>query len=399
MGEDAFRNVDFLLSSYRKEVDQIINKIKNDPVSLIHSGGSKGIVKFSDRCDFTMGKYNKTGTSKCVACLRLARIVPTLKGSEIPFVIEYGKMKGTRMVVEEELVKFTFVERKEVIRINKLCSFSENEPEYYLACDDFTLSNIIQWSIQDAFEKEDIPHYRKLYYSFICNEIGFRLYKDELLSMNSIEIIPHEIVIQLLSFYANTNLSLGLPLASNLGFINHPCSYTINGKDIIGKFTLIIRNFNGSSATLGNVHYYNRKDHLNQRYVNNTIDSRLIYEKGCGESCDNDVVYKIRRNSMEILSKINHSGVQSFNKSFDIYSFIVSLMCDKDFREAAIEDKLFMRFWKLLWMNNDDQKIMDRINDLVSSSEYEDVEIDNIYDILDDIWIRCDILRILWEKF
>ena len=129
--------------------------------------------------------------------------------------------------------------------------------------------------------------------------------------------------------------------------------------------------------------------------TNNTCPDSTTYDL-C--KARNITLYRLTNTTLDIYNALRHIGFPLYVGSFDFYSFMISLMCDKPFFDAVFFDSKLYRLWSMMWLPED----LPNIERLIK--EAHSIQINNnraaaniVVDIIRGAWLRCDITKYMWS--
>lgn len=323
--------------------------------------------------------------------------------------------------------------------------------------DSFTIKTLIMWMIDRLFTERGLPHIPTLYTAFICSGVGYSLYDmPSIGSMNDLHkiaayhdvdpttksmksqhfaymplksSIARTIIVQLLVTLlelSRLNFSHGTPSIHGLTFNKDPISYMYDGVHINGPITLQITDLWNASATFNSTHFF-PKNIRSLMYIernlfvpeiatrtvamapcHNIEPSSVVCPPGtttCTDVCSPEAVtlYRLTSSTMDIYNAMRHIGFPLYVGSFDLYCFMVSLMCDRSFFAAVTRDEKLYRLWSMMWLAEDLPTIEQRIQQLHEIEAQGDTPItnraasNNVIDIIRGAWLRCDVVKHLWN--
>jgi hypothetical protein len=255
--------------------------------------------------------------------------------------------------------------------------------------------------------------------------------------------IARTIIIQLLVMLLElTTISFahGTPSIHGLIFTKDPISYLYDGVHIQGPITLQITDLWNSSATFGSNHFF-PKDVKSQMCIERNlfvpeiatkttsmahcaeigalqfepssqdrtepcpISSPLCPDQTTIEACKPQAItlYRLTNSTMDIYNAMRHIGFPLYVGSFDFYCFMVSLMCDKSFYAAVLNDPKLYRLWSMMWLIDDLPNVERKIREAHEIEAKGETPANNraasntVIDIIRGAWLRCDIVKYLWS--
>ena len=199
------------------------------------------------------------------------------------------------------------------------------------------------------------------------------------------------IIIQLvasLSELSHINFSHGDPTVVSLVFNEECLSYKYDGVPVKSEISLKLVNMWNSSAVFNNNHYFS-KDVKSEMY----LDSNSLLPDF--DSFIKPGYYRLRYNNINIFKAMNHSGISIFSSSFDLYCFLISLMCDKSFHAGVMKNQKLCSLWKSIWLVEE----LDQIDKLINEHHMMDIPVNNfdtVCNIIVGFWLQYDVVHRLW---
>lgn len=320
--------------------------------------------------------------------------------------------------------------------VSQSCALSSSEDPIkkykdlsYLATDNFTNNILINWFLQQENISVNIS---PLFMSWICNGQGYNLY--EYLDIPNIaafqdfpafltntgkpsptskaddksplsQDICKGIIMQLfgvLQSLRKYDFSYGNPSTNAIKFKNESVSYMVDGVHITCPVTLMLEDFSNSGCTVleNKIRLYSSsviaQEQLKKKNIELMID--IIPIKVNDSSV---LTYRLKDPNQYVKSNImfmymKHLGLPVYASSFDAYSFMIILLCERSFYSTLISNKTLAAFWKNMWINNEDYaKVMERITDYHETTSI--VTTNDILKIVSNLHLRCDMIDLAWK--
>lgn len=457
------RGIDTLLERYEQDRDEITSMILTDPDRLINNiWKSEGPLAVDNECKCRMGNGDRRSPFACAQCKNLRRLMDfRLGGIERPFQIECGTSTGKKLIVSSTDITSPFLSwdndssRRARLYVEQyhnltICGTPNVQHMRCITGDSFTIRTLIMWMISKRFSEKGLPHCPNMHTVFICSGTGYSLYDMPSIGpITELHKIPkyHDdknrlkssivrtIIIQLLVTLmelSSMNFSHGTPSIHGLIFTKDPVSYKYDGFHVNSPITLQLSDMWNSSATFNNVHYF-PKNVKNSMYIERnmfvpeiatkTVSMAHCYDVGlndittpivcpanstvCPDSTTYDAckprsvtLYRLTNSTLDIYNALRHIGFPLYVSSFDFYSFMVSLMCDKSFFDAVLSDDKLYRLWSMMWLAED----LPTIERFIKESHTIDIDPNNnrvasniTVNIIRGAWLRCDIVTFIWR--
>jgi len=233
--------------------------------------------------------------------------------------------------------------------------------------------------------------------TFNCNtgiskyfiDIDYNSIVCQILPLNHIINIFKQIITTLkqLSPY---NFTYGGFISSYIDIIDTPIKYTIFDISVDSNFTCRLSNFFYASINYiykkRNIRFYN-SDYKGTKILLNMESVFTIYNTNTSN------IYYIINDTIDInqfITYLRNIGLL-YPISFDIYTFIISLLLNPYIYYSIVSDTAFFKsFWKLLWFTDDLKKINNKIKHVITKNYYVNDIL--IYSLLIDIKLKYNIL-------
>lgn len=434
------RGVDTLLNHYHKNREYIISLMKNNPKLLIDIIWTRnGPLGIDNDCQCQMGKGNRRSPFACAQCKNLQRLIDfRMGGAEKAVQLECGQHAGKNIIVTstEVLHPFLHWDDEATQRAQSYIQQYHNltmcgTPSTSFRCmvgDSFTIRTLVLWMIASQFAEKGLPHCPNLYSVFICRNTGYSVYEmpdigplselhkysyyHDTYNQGSLQAsIVRSIIMQLivmLNELTTLNFSHGTPSINGLIFTSEPVSYLYDGVPIQGEVTVQISDLWNASATLNGVHFFPKNletaIHLERNIFIPEIATKSVSMAYCElkdevkDVCKPNSInmYRLTTTTMEIYSAIRHIGFPLYAGSFDLYCFMVSLMCDPHFYTTVINHDSLYRLWSMMWLREDLEVVEQAIVEMHKNDNIKNNAL-VVIDIIRGKWLRCDIIKHLWS--
>jgi hypothetical protein len=422
-------NIDVILRKFESEKNALLDMYFTNLPDLVSSLWKNGSILSKDNSCMCNMKNEKSHFI-CPQCKNIGRMVNlNNSASGVPFLIQCGKNSGSNFIVYEIPLNdnlYLQYDLKAKERTNLIlernrslieCSCIKNRDITYIKGDKFTVGIINSWLVERTMKRAGIPHFSKMYTSFVCNNIGFSLNDNQ--SIDSIDkmkrnnkfieakILRSDITNGIITQLLSTLISLediqfthGNPDIRALIFDDKPCSYLLNGLSISSPFTLKITNFSHSSTTVDGTRLYSHGK-MADKFIEKAVfkpavetSTTFLSDKDDNYNVKKSILtYKVGSESSLIFSYIRHSGVPLFSSSFDFYCFMIALMAKPIFYNSIMNDLRLYKLWTMMWQTNQLGEIENRLSMLKDSAPNNIV----ICSILHDLNLRCDITHFMFD--
>lgn len=196
-------------------------------------------------------------------------------------------------------------------------------------------------------------------------------------------------------------------LVNNVLVSSEGCTGTYLGINLKGGFIARIADYAHSSSSLLLEGTTDKARIFNEYRVTRFLPITPSYELspkkervcelrvGSGSVC-NDVFWWEIPSSFGLKTSLitQHSGMP-FYRSYDLYTFLISLMLCPKFYYAIMGDvELYNALWTQLWL----PKELNRVNKLIQNNKGEKISLSLVLDIMAGLFLRCNALDIILEK-
>jgi hypothetical protein len=429
------RGIDILLNHYENNRDYVVSLMKTNPKLLIDIIWTRtGPLGIDNECQCQMGNGDRRSPFACAQCKNLQRLIDfRMGGAEKAVQLECGQHAGKNIIVTKTEVLHPFLQwddeatQRAKSYLQQYHSLTMcGTPSTPLSCvigDSFTIRTLVLWLIRSQFAEVGLPHCPNLYSVFVCRNTGYSIYEmpnigplselnkyyQGVFNYTTVRTIIVQLIV-MLNELTKINFSHGTPSINGLLFTDEPVSYLYDGVPVQGPITVQISDLWNASASFNGVHFFPKNlqtsIHLERNIFIPEIATKTVSMAYCEENTNLDVckpnsinMYRLTTVTMEIYSAIRHIGFPLYSGSFDLYCFMVSLMCNPTFYDTIINHENLYRLWSMMWLH-DDLKSVERA--IVETHKI----IDNhkmtnnamvVIDIIRGRWLRCDIIKYLWS--
>ena len=209
--------------------------------------------------------------------------------------------------------------------------------------------------------------------------------QPELMSLDDCITLVEQLVVTLYVLQANFQFSHGNPTYKSIEVSSAPSSVVHEEKTFSWTKTYKLCELFNSSITVEGTRYYSANERTDTLLSERPFQPSVMKTSSATPSGGVVDWYTINKNTRDMLtSYIRHMG-SPFYLSFDLYSFIVSLMTFPNFRTHMMSDRVLNNIWRAMWSPDDLDK-MDRRCMLPFG-----------YTHLQDVKLRCDLPKILFN--
>lgn len=215
---ETTRNIDNMLSQYKKDREYVISNLESNTNRLIVDLWTPSSpVCFDDKCLFNMGQTQQIYTLEeriegknivnqgvlnyytCPQCKNMKRLVDfdETKIGE-PFHIECGNSAGEQLIITEASIDKLFILKESppliVQRVLKnpyitnlkkcsagcnseVCDIKSYESMDYIGLDPFSNNMLINWYVNSKLSDLDIPNVITMHIAYVCSGKGYSLYE------------------------------------------------------------------------------------------------------------------------------------------------------------------------------------------------------------------------------
>lgn len=381
---DVTRGIDNLLNYYQEHRRLLVDAIYSDPDHIPTYLWSHYLFR-DDFCT----EFNKNG--QCLQCRMLKRVNPKCQNS---FVAKCGKTVGTRYMIKDFGPITGHIGYNHALTLQSH-KYLDQHPEHH-ACgtpitrnycvtgDPFVINLLSNWVAADYFQSKGLPsHVTDLIHGYSCKQHGYMLFKSSHRLVDIYNYLTPEIIegliLQLLvalDVLRDIGFNHGIPSKTSLFVADEPVTYEYKGVKISCPYRLMLGMMRYSSFAVKQIHY--SADCANEMLLSkNLISPKILSHHFIGNNMELSGNYFIFEDRNEkIFHALRHSGVVMYPGSFDLYSFLISLMGDCQFRSLAFKSPLVRCMWEAMWLPSDYNK---NLNSICGK------------------WLRCDIIDHLWK--
>ncbi len=430
MGKNLAMSIDDLLNNAPTICDTMANfyicpQCKNMR-RLIEFSGSK---RTNEQEPFILECGEKAGTSLCYEEKRISSL--TLKIESPPYSVKRAYTSPYIAELAQCSSATCPIPSKEA-GSNLLMKYMETD---YLGSDTFTNNMLINFYLNEELTKQKMPHILHTNISFVCDDKGYNI--NEYLDIGKIgnfqefpefletdgkpsptakaddklpisASVSKSIIMQLfasLNALRKYDFSHGNPSTETIRFSKEVVSYIYDGVHVAGPVTLKLSDFStsGCTVTRENENFLRlySKSVVADEELKKRVYEPIIETLNLDNSESKVTVYKLKNPCKCVKSSIlfmymKHLGLPVYAASFDAYSFMTILMCERSFYAGVMMDLDLARFWRSMWLNDDEFNVIDeRVKEFHEKSE--DVSSKNILKLLSDLSLRCDMIDFGWN--
>jgi len=405
---DSNRGADKLFNNYQKNNELVYNLMINNPDKLIEilwTQESPFCIDTNCRC--LMGEGDRRSSFSCSQCKNISKLKDFRK-SELIFKIQCGINNGKTMIILPCDILKLFI----CYDLNKSITFHNlkmNQDMKFICSDPFTNRTLMMCAINKIFKDKKLPHILNFYTAFICGDKGYTILEnpsigslDNLHKISEYHTKPENMCSPFLTKITKTiitqlvvtlnelsyiNFSHGSPSIESLAFGSEHISYKYEGINIFGDITLKIVNLWKSSATFSNIRYF--ADDIKSELH---LECNMLIPNIETVNINNCTYYKIGHNNINTLIAMKNLGMPILLASFDLYCFLVSLMCDQSFYMSVMKDNELHILWNSLWLNDD----LICIEKLICDNHFLDIQINNFQttmNMISNFWLNSDAIK------
>lgn len=424
--ENRLHSADQAISYWLENGRNLSRQVSKDPTQIFD-----GNLPSSNTCTCKAdGVTSKEGV--CVGCSVVSTFYDRgfIKIGQ-PLIIGVGKYTGLMMTPSNTCQNSTFSGYKKSIHNQEFCEHIINKYVHMNSCEKKFVHNTINtdfYECQGGFsqhymavssviryemEKVNIPCNPRFLWGWFCTnnlysvDINYDIGDVSKISSyfmdepTTIKGILGQLV-STLHFLTNYTFTHGEGTAEFLHFDNKVASYEYKGVIIESPITLHLIPGSSSSISILTEKGINRVYHPGVKYLNSLsiIDEPTIEVTKGKEQCTigGDVTYfKIGDNYPYYSNMVRNHGVPLFSSSYDLYSFLTSLMCDSSFYTSFNNIPQYTDIWKSLFLNDDYIKLEQFITEFHRSNTNPNRT--QLLRLLSGMTLRCDAINYFWERF
>lgn len=324
-------DTDVLLVEYNKNKMYINKLIEKDPKTLVNILWK--ILTNDKYCMIQMNKENMNdNVISCVNCQNIIELTTENLYDLFKFNDDYMMITSCEL----SLIYLKYVTN------NKIKG------------DNFTIKILVTFYIEHLFKNSKIPHALNMITSYICNHVGYSLYKMptiegnlyalsslvETLDYDILNSIMYSIMIQLIVIFNELHkikFSFGNPTINAFLFDSKKCNYVYDNFMIESDYTMILSDLSKSSMMVNNVLFFPECNKINNIVNNNFID----------------IGYQLKDNHY-IIHDYLIDGIMDYVKyklptSVDFYLVILSMVQDPTVYDIIINNEKCNKLWNLIW--------------------------------------------------
>lgn len=327
------QDIDYLMNEFEQDKDNIVYLAKKNPKELVSSIWNE-LLAYDNNCHVMMKNIEED--IACTHCQHMMQMTDMNQYNvgEL-FKVTYGKRKGDSMIIVENEIKHVYLKW---VSNNKIKG------------DNFTIKILVTWLVEDLFTSAGLPHALQMVTSFICNHVGYSLYKmpnvkGELCTFGMVleqkkkDAVVYGILLQLvviMNELEKVSFSFGNPSINAFLFDGKVCDYDYQKKEIKCPFTMVLSDMSKSSLKINNVLLFPNNS-INSVMNNNFMDSGY-------KSVANDK-YIIK----DYLFDIVFDKVKYQLPSIDFYLILLSMTEEPIFMEVVTKNEQCKNLWQLIW--------------------------------------------------
>lgn len=392
--------LDSLLAKFHETRREIITSLEGNPESLIGIWGN--ILTVDITCQAHMTPYNSL--KACHHCQELGHLFDL--DIDVPFVLECGEYVGRELIVRFpttepislEFDKELIEQGNRILATSPLlgkCGFIPIE--HYLICDTLTNEILIRSLFNEVLLSPNV-----FITAFQCGPSRYLLesystswYSNHFKISQLSPTQCYDITIQLIAnlFQLNDHqIILGELDSRSILVDNNPISWIIqeHGIHIKGPFGVSFAYTHGSSMSIGNVRICST---MSPKVVANVHPNIKIWTVA-SEGDKLITVYSLDAGTRTNFIRHRRSGIPLYPGSLELYIILIVICCHRNFYEMLILH--FKDLWRRLWIGKFDMEMI--TSKLLEWQEkaYQPTH-DEIIDVLQGCYLRCDALEISWN--
>lgn len=329
-------DVDYLLDEFDTDKDHIVNLLKTNPNEVVISIWNDLLAQ-DNGCHTNL--KNIEHDIACTHCQHMMQMVElgNYNIGEL-FSITLGKRLGDRMIIVDNETTNVYLKWANKNKIKG---------------DIFTVKILVSWLVEDLFHRSDIPHAIHLITSFICNRVGYSLYKmptvkgelctfEMLSDAKKVNAVIYGILMQLIVIMnelQKVQFSFGNPNINSFLFSDIPCNYEYKKNDIVCPYTMVLSDLSKSSLKVNNVLLFPDSNKV-ASIINNNFNDIRYKSKG-----DKYIIEEYVFDTIFDKIKYQFPGI-------DFYLILLSMKNYPIFVNAIEKDESCKKLWTLIWGDN-----------------------------------------------
>jgi hypothetical protein len=442
---DEYNSINSILDEWNNERLKIFEYLNETSDQNIENIWKKGNISNVNNCECNSNNCLNFLTNKCKGCYFLTRLF--IQDWNKDFFIEVdGKYSGNCYSINRtkigqdtnyklsnyKLTKFPGENSKELLEKIQMINNCETLFSSIINSTSFFYTKgcfiehffVISCIIERYLTLDNFPTIPSVKFLYQCNGSVNTVSKKYLFNKDNFFINLTEeyenslligILLQLTStlYFLNTKGFIhGLPTFESIDFEEKICNYTYLGKEINCELTLHINPSIFSSINVRNKRlFFNNKQLMKiDNFDSLSIDIKTYLSKNIENkiSCTYDskipcidkfkkiakTCYKIG-NNWDIYKKNISMGIPLFHSSFELYSFLISLLKYQNgyFLKILHKNLKLTEVWKQMWIENNYEEVMLNFKNLPNNPSSTDILI-----FLSNYYLRCDGMNFFMES-
>ena len=273
---------------------------------------------------------------------------------------------------------------------NSMCASQDLTQLRFIGSDPFSNETIISYCLADLLPP-NFPTLALTQFAFICHNNGYRYYSNKgtplsdlgrndqlefLINNNNIDgeflfDIFNQVLLTLDYLQSSYSFIHGNLTTENILISSLPINYSSHSLAFSASFTCSITNFSSAAITIpltvtGGVtraHY----PEIPHRIYSLGDDPRMtqilwwtIFNPQI-QVYQDEFYYMIENTTVStVLAQLRHMGIP-FYLSYDVYTFIISLLLLKPIFSTFFSDPFYSDLWRLMWFDNDDEIMFEKL--------------------------------------
>ena len=322
------------------------------------------------------------------------------------------------------------------------CQVKDYSKVQYIGLDPYTNNLLINWYLTSKLEQLGIPNLIKMHIGFICCNQGYSLYEyPDIGRLRHLQEYPQfleqegkpsptakrddkmtvsndtakGIIMQLfavLHALKTFDFSHGGPSSRTILMEDKVCSYMYDGFHVESPITIKLCDLQHAGITVGNSRIYNKSVIAEEALLKTTfkpiittvtVDAFTFPHDKIEELSNSErvTIYRLRdpRKYLQeavMFMYIKHLGLPIYQSSFDVYALMISLMSERSFYRAVLDDELMYLLWRSMWLPEEFEIIQDKMDKLHNEPDPV-TRVDKILRILAGFGLRCDMINHGWN--
>lgn len=380
---DELKNINNMLSYYEDKNDDLLNLFNNKAENYISE--LRTTIPNSNKCLCNMGHLDIRNYGACLECDNLYNISSFKEPcDDYVFEVQYGELKGKKMLIRCYHNSIIFPNTNNFLRnISNVCDNSTNKTKRYIENSDYFSNS----SVCSIVIGKLLPNaVNKNYMNFLCRGKGFQLVtKAEYGTLDNLEP-DKEILVNIIR-----QLIYNLKNLKKINFMH--------GDPIIENIYIFDDEFVTKKLTCGYCVKFDKLDYASLTYKNTRIYKKGPYNTSLDTTISTtheygdhskEKFFTILDNLDTLINITRHSGSLVYPCVLDLYCFVISTMCKREFYDLLMDDDYFMEnVYKKMFYETDWLKVRNKLR------FDQEIKYRECLDILVDIKMKCNIFSIL----